>query len=126
VLWFTLRNTVVGRPEVEYRGRTIPRETVYRAAVVFAAGVGVVLLVFGFLLLTERAAFQHLLFETVSAFGTVGLSTGVTPNLSVPGRLAIIALMYIGRLGPLTLAMTMAARHSRLAATYPSARVLVG
>jgi trk system potassium uptake protein TrkH len=126
VLWFVLRGVVLGRAETEVRGRTIGRDTVYRVGVIVGAGLALVALFLGILLITERAPFQDLLFETMSAFGTVGLSTGVTPNLSVPGRLAIIALMYIGRLGPLTLAMTMAARRSRLAVSYPSARVLVG
>lgn len=126
VLWFVLRGVVAGRTEAEVRGRTVGRDTVYRVTVIVGASLALVALFLGILLITERAPFQALLFEAVSAFGTVGLSTGVTPNLSVAGRLAIIALMYIGRLGPLTLALTMAARHSRLAITYPSARVLVG
>ncbi len=126
VLWFTLRNVVAGRPEVEVRGRTISRDTVYRAAAVFGTGLALVAFFLGILLVSERQPFERLLFETVSAFGTVGLSTGITPDLSVAGRLAIIALMYIGRLGPLTLALTMAARRPRLAVSYPSARVLVG
>ena len=48
-----------------------------------------------------REGFMDLLFETVSAFGTVGLSTGATPTLSSPGKLIVICLMFIGRLGPL-------------------------
>ncbi len=126
VLWLALRNLAAGRTEVVIRDRTIGRETVYRAAAILVAGLGLVTFFLAILLATERLPFSNLLFETVSAFGTVGLSTGITPALSLPGRLAIIVLMYVGRLGPLTLALTMTARHARLPISYPSARVLVG
>jgi len=126
VLFLTLRNLVAARSEVEVRNRSIPRDTVYRAAAIFIGAGTVLALVFGVLLVSEQRPFVNLLFEAVSAFGTVGLSTGVTPLLSIPGKLSIILLMYVGRLGPLTLALAMRGRLSRLPVQYPQARIIVG
>ena len=68
---------------------------------------------------------DNLLFEAVSAFGTVGLSAGVTANLSAGGKLIIMMLMFLGRVGPLTLAFTLAEPHP-LAIRYPPDDVLAG
>ncbi len=126
VLFLTLRDLVVSRSDVEVRNRSIPRDTVYRATAIFIGAGAILALVFGVLLVSEQLPFLSLLFEAVSAFGTVGLSTGVTPLLSIPGKLSIILLMYVGRLGPLTLALAMRGRLSRLPMQYPQARVIVG
>ena len=58
----------------------------------------------------SRGKFLELFFEAVSAFGTVGLSTGVTPRLSIAGKLIITAMMFIGRLGPLVFAIAVSRR----------------
>jgi trk system potassium uptake protein TrkH len=62
-----------------------------------------------------EAEFLRLMFEAVSAFNTVGLSMGVTPDLSVPGKLLTTLLMYLGRVGPLTFAAAIAFRAQRAA-----------
>lgn len=73
----------------------------------------------------REGAFIDISFEAVSAFGTVGLSRGLTPTLSLPGQCAIMVLMLIGRVGPLTLAFTLANRsHARI--EYPEGKVTVG
>jgi len=126
VLFLTLRSLVAGGADVEVRGRSLSRDTIRRATGITIGAVSALSLVFGLLLVTEQLPFLNLLFEAVSAFGTVGLSTGITPHLSVPGKLSIILLMYVGRLGPLTLALAMRSRLSRLPIEYPQARVIVG
>jgi trk system potassium uptake protein TrkH len=74
---------------------------------------------------THAGTFLELLFEQISAFGTVGLSTGVTARLSTPGRLWIILTMFVGRTGPLTLAIWMVSgRGSRV--QYPKGTVMIG
>ena len=78
------------------------------------------------MLITQKATLLHLLFEAVSAFGAVGLSTGVTFKLTPFGRIIIIALMYIGRIGPLTLAYAVGRYSRKLEREYPRARVMVG
>lgn len=77
------------------------------------------------LAIVERQPFLELAFEAVSAFGTVGLSRGLTPNLSLPGQCVIMLLMLIGRVGPLTLAFTLANRHQALI-EYPAGKLTVG
>jgi len=126
LLWLTFRNLVAGRSKVEVGGRTIADDTVFRAGAIFSGAAAVVAVAFGLLLMSETLPFPDLLFETFSAFGTVGLSTGVTPRLSPVGKLAIIVLMYIGRLGPLTLALIVRSHQTRLRIQYPQARIMVG
>lgn len=126
LLFLAVRNRILSREEVEVGRRVIPKDTVYRATAIAAVSAALVALFFALLLATERAPFQAILFETVSAFGTVGLSTGLTPRLTGAGKLVVIVLMYTGRLGPLTLALAMRGRQSRLAVTYPDAKVMVG
>lgn len=126
VLFLAVRNRIRGREEVEVKHRVVPKDIVYRATAIAVVSGGIVALFFAVLLTTESAPFQNILFETVSAFGTVGLTTGLTPNLSPTGKVAVTLLMYIGRLGPLTLALAMRTRQSRLPISYPAARVMVG
>lgn len=105
--------------------RTIPLETVFRSAAITTLAL---LLVVGgtlALLLTQSLPFESLLFEAVSAFGTVGLSLGVTPHLDTAGRLVVIALMFLGRVGPLTLALLLGRGRPRRV-EYPEARIMVG
>ena len=73
----------------------------------------------------SRGMFLELLFEVVSAFGTVGLSTGVTATLSSPGKLLIIAIMFMGRLGPLLIAMAVS-RPVRLEYAYAEEEFIIG
>jgi len=79
-----------------------------------------------FLTLTENFKFIDLLFESVSAFGTVGLSTGITPALSVAGRLIIITVMFFGRLGPLTITLALVQRQNIYGTRYPRETVRIG
>ncbi len=83
----------------------IPREAFRKASVITLLGLGIVTAATYLLLLAEpQLAFMDALFEMVSAFGTVGLSTGITPGLGVPAKLLSILIMYTGRLGPMTVA----------------------
>jgi trk system potassium uptake protein TrkH len=78
------------------------------------------------LTITEEFRFLNLLFETISAFGTVGLSTGITPDLSIAGRLVITFTMFVGRLGPLTLALALIQRQKTTAYNYPEEIIRIG
>jgi trk system potassium uptake protein len=101
-------------------GRTIPEETIQRAVGLFVVAFGVVTAAIFILTTTEigavshqvaEASFLRYMFEAVSAFNTVGLSMGVTQDLSTPGRVVTVLLMYIGRVGPLTFAAAIALRR---------------
>ncbi|HBG76716.1 MAG TPA: H(+)-transporting ATPase, partial [Clostridiales bacterium] len=86
--------------------RRIPGETIRKAFIVFVLALSLICLNSYLLSILEpQFTFIQLLFEVVSAFGTVGLSTGITPDLGVLSKAIIILTMYIGRLGPLTVAM---------------------
>jgi trk system potassium uptake protein TrkH len=74
----------------------------------------------------DRRLFMELLFESVSAFGTVGLSTGITSSLNDSGRLLITMLMFIGRLGPLTLVFALERRRAGLSYKYPEEKIMIG
>ncbi len=67
-----------------------------------------------------------MLFESTSAFGTVGLSTGITPNLTPLGKIIIMITMFVGRVGPLTLALALAMRREKLSFRYPEETLMVG
>jgi len=115
-----------GRSGVRVLGREIPEAVRHRAvAIIILFGMSVLIWTFA-LAVVESAGFLDLLFETVSAFGTVGLSTAGTDSLSPFGRLAIILAMYMGRVGPLTIALAVAARRRTLQLRYPEEPVMVG
>ena len=102
-------STIRGRSRATAFGREVPRNQVQLAMTLGAVATAFVFLVALMLTFAERDFdFIDLLFETVSAAGTVGLSTGLTADLSSWGHLILIASMFIGRVGPLTLALLMA------------------
>jgi len=70
--------------------------------------------------------FLSMFFESTSAFGTVGLSTGITPTLTDWGKIIIILTMFIGRVGPLTLALAIAMRSEKIDYRYPEEKLMVG
>jgi trk system potassium uptake protein TrkH len=78
------------------------------------------------LTLTESMDFLPLLFESVSAFATVGLSLGVTPELSPIGKLMIIITMFAGRVGPLTLFFAISSRAQSSGYRYPEDKIMIG
>lgn len=108
----TLRAELRGR-DPELFGRALPSDTIRRAFAVVAIGAAVVFTLTLALSLLERQPFVKLLFEAVSAFGTAGLSTGITPLFSAGGKLVLILGMFIGRVGPLTVALAVGAAGAR-------------
>jgi len=132
----TIRSTVTGKEHAELMGRRLPGELVDKAIAVAAIALGLVATTVGLLLITEARSladpnsgmtFIRLVFEDVSAFGTVGLSTGITALLSSAGKLIITITMYIGRVGPLTMAVALAQRKvDRTPIYYPEDRVMIG
>lgn len=117
---------ITGREDVEVFKRRIPKDLVFRALTITVMALSLVLAVTMFLTITEKADFLALLFETTSAFGTVGLSMGVTTHLSSVGRLLITLTMFAGRVGPLTIAFAVAQRQQKAAIKYPQEKIMVG
>ncbi|MFN3973700.1 MAG: TrkH family potassium uptake protein [Dehalococcoidia bacterium] len=108
----TMVASLRGQQYVNAFGREIPAQVVHRAIAVAFLGLSLVF-VAAFLLtfMEPQGDFLSFLFEVVSAFGTVGLSTGVTPQLSIAGKVVIILTMLVGRLGPMSLALALIARE---------------
>jgi len=126
ILWATITSGFKQSENTETYKRTIPAEAIKKTISVFAVSLGVVVVFCLSLLYVERKIFSSLLFEAMSAFGTVGLSTGITPALSLKGKILITALMFVGRLGPLTIgyAFTRYRRPARY--RYAEERVMIG
>lgn len=110
VLLIAIASTVRGQPSAQAFGRRIQHAVVYRALAVALLAIAFVFVIGLGLTLTTDASFVDTLFEAVSAFGTVGATTGLTPQLSDPARLITSFAMFVGRLGPLTLVLALAAR----------------
>ena len=110
VLMIAVWSSVRGQPSAVAFGRRIQHAVVYRALSVALLAIAFVFLVGFALTLTGGGTFVQVLFEAVSAFGTVGASTGITPELDTPARLIVILAMFVGRLGPLTLVLALTAR----------------
>ncbi|QJQ96308.1 MULTISPECIES: TrkH family potassium uptake protein [Halomonadaceae] len=112
ILVLVARSFVRGNQQPVAFGRTIPEETVLKAVSVALAGMLLIFACLFVLTITEPGkAFLDLAFESVSAFGTVGLSRGVTAELSLPGQLIIILTMLLGRVGPISLGYFIATRQ---------------
>lgn len=121
------RSRLRGRNSVHLFYRNIPTRTVEKAFFVIILSLTLIALSF-LLLLSFETRFKviDLLFETVSAFGTVGLSMGVTPGLSTASKFVIIITMFIGRIGPLTLLVALSRKESKAVYTYPEEDIMIG
>lgn len=106
-------------------GRAISQDTVLRALAIIVISLMAVALATFLLTITEPFPFQDILFEAMSGFATVGLSRGLTPELSDFGKTVIILCMFVGRLGPLTLAFILTAR-SKSSVRYPHGEIYIG
>ena len=111
VLGAAILAEVRGRTAVDFMGRRIPEAVLRQALTVALLGVALVMSGTLVLLTVTEAKAEAVLFEAVSAFGTVGLSTGITGDLPAVGLLTLIVLMFAGRLGPITLASALALRE---------------
>ncbi|MBL7120038.1 MAG: Trk family potassium uptake protein [Dehalococcoidia bacterium] len=126
MLTATIWSSIRGKEYAGAFGREFRTGQIHRALAVVMLSLGLVAIVVLVLTRTEEFDFLDLLFETVSAFGTVGLSTGITPGLSVAGRLIITATMFLGRLGPLALALSLIQRQRPTTYRYPKDQVRIG
>jgi len=120
-------STIKGRKDVEIVKHTISRDTISRAYSIALFSISLIFISTFILAITEPdKSFLDLLFEEISAFGTVGLSTGITSSLSFAGKSIIILTMYIGRIGTLTLALAITKRIVYTKYRYSEINVIVG
>jgi trk system potassium uptake protein TrkH len=133
VMGAILGNKIRGKTSVSIFHRTLPEETVSRALSIFILAVVTITAGLIILLITQMGAaypsreyFLAYLFEAVSAFGTVGLSMGVTPTLSSAGKIVIIVLMLLGRVGLLTVAYVVTRQERLTLFKYAEEKVMIG
>jgi trk system potassium uptake protein TrkH len=122
--------TLKGRKKAEMFHHSVSEETVHRVAgIILLSVVAVVAGTFVLLVTEPGESFQKIAFDAISAFGTVGLSQGLTgpgATLSDWGRLVLTGLMFIGRLGPITLVLSVARMKEMAVYQYPEERIMVG
>jgi trk system potassium uptake protein TrkH len=127
VLLLVVRSVVNDRDAVCTAGRRLSTRTVHNAVTILFLGLALVSIATGLLILTEPGQSPGvLLFEAVSGFGTVGLSLGATAKLTTAGRLIMVMVMFIGRVGPLTLLLVARPALYRSRVDYPEASVMIG
>ncbi|MBI2830820.1 MAG: Trk family potassium uptake protein [Chloroflexi bacterium] len=126
LIMVTIWNVIRGKEHPGAFGREFVIAQIFRALAVLILSMGVVAVMVFILTITESHRFLELLFEAVSAFATVGLSTGMTPDLSPIGRLVIIITMFIGRLGPLTITLALVRAQQTSIYRYPKEVVRIG
>jgi trk system potassium uptake protein TrkH len=126
VLLLVVWNEVRGHRDVEFRARRIATSVQRQALSILMLAAAVVTVAVLALLPMTTAPMEGVIFEVVSAFATVGLSTGITAQLPPAGQCILIALMYVGRVGVVTLAAAMAMHHGRRDYRYPEEKPIVG
>jgi Trk-type K+ transport system membrane component len=126
VLFFILLAEVRGDASVNVFGKRLSRAVHRQAITIVLLAVAVIIAATAALILLTDITMDRLLFEVISAFGTVGLSTGITAGLPVAGKIILMLLMFIGRLGPVTFASALALRERRTAYEFPKERPIIG
>jgi len=126
VLLITVWNLITGKSDIEIFKRQLEKDIVLKAIAITMLALILVVTVTMILTVSEKMDFLPVFFETISAFGTVGLSTGITSSLSGFGRVLITLTMFVGRVGPLTLALAFAERKRSGVYHYPKEKIMVG
>jgi len=135
LLFMMIWNRMKGNEDVNVFNRTVPKEIISRTMSIIFASAFSVAIIWSVLLITgggnlpiteSRHFFVEYLFDTVSAFGTVGLSMGITPKLNDIQKYALIIMMFAGRVGPLTLAFSLSRGTGKGKITYAEEGVMVG
>jgi trk system potassium uptake protein TrkH len=135
LLFMMIWNRMKGNEDVNVFNRTVPKEIISRTISIIFASAFSVAIIWSVLLITgggnlpiteSRHFFVEYLFDTVSAFGTVGLSMGITPKLNDIQKYALIIMMFAGRVGPLTLAFSLSRSTKKRGLTYAEEGVMVG
>lgn len=126
IILATVAAELRGENQVVVAHRAIPATIQRSALAVVMLGLGTVALATAFILVDERFTLQQVLFETVSAFGTVGLSTGITPQLHSESLVVLMLLMYLGRVGTISVATALAVRARHRHYLLPEEQSIVG
>ena len=127
ILIVTIICVIQGREDSEVFKRRFSKDLVYKAFTLIFIGISLVIVVTMLLSYTEKgASFISLFYETVSAFGTAGLTLGLTSELSSIGKVLIMFMMYLGRVGPLTVVLSITRKKINSGIKYPEGKILIG
>lgn len=126
VLFLSTHAVVRGESEPVVFGRHISTETVRKALAIFLVSIVIVISVSFMLTITESAPLVDILYETVSALATVGASKGITPHLTDAGKNLITLCMYLGRIGPMTMAFAFGMKAKKSLIRYPESFISIG
>ncbi|MFN2743983.1 MULTISPECIES: TrkH family potassium uptake protein [Bacillus] len=126
VILLSVGSFLKGKKHISVARRTLKDKMIVRSLAISTISVLLILAAVFILNITEPTPFLNILFEVVSAFGTVGLSMGITADLSPIGKVIIIFIMFLGKLGPLTLAFSLARPEQENNIRYSSEDILTG
>ena len=126
VLFISTHAVVRGESEPVVFGRHIGMDVVRKALAIFLVSITIILSVSFILTITESARLVDILYETVSALATVGASKGITADLSDVGKILITFCMYLGRLGPMTMAFAFGMKDKKSLIRYPESFISIG
>lgn len=126
MLWLAIYSNLKGKKDTELFRRSVETEEVFRALSIALLSLFFVFTVTFLLSLCQQADLIKILFEVVSALGTVGLSLGLTTDLTDLGQILIIITMFVGRLGPLTIGFAFIYQKKKPDMKYPSTRIMIG
>ena len=126
VILLAIWSVIKKQNNVNVMGRQISKEIIYRAFAIAVYSAGIVGLIVFLLTITEDAPLNVLLFEVISAFGTVGVTLNFTPELTTIGKALIAITMFIGRVGPLTIAFALASGKKQQTIKYTEEKIMIG
>lgn len=126
ILFKSIMRSIHDESQIVMFNKAVPKESISRAMAIFTISMILVLGGVFVLLFSENFLFVEILFEVISAFGTVGLSMGITGKLSVFGKLVISLIMFLGRVGSLTVVVALAKSKPKMDIRYPEETVLIG
>ena len=126
LLFLSMRSIFKRQADIDCFKKRVPSEIVTKSIAILAISFSLVSFFMMVIMSTENAPFLEVFFEVISAFGTVGLSIGLTSKLSFSGKLLISILMFIGRIGSLSLVFILTTEKKSLGYKYPNGKFMVG
>lgn len=126
LMFLSIRSIFRGQADIEVFGRMVPKDVITRSIAIIAIGFSLITMSIVALMMTENNSFEVIFFEVISAFGTVGLSLGLTSKLTLFGKAMICLMMFVGRIGTLSLIFILGSQDKQASYQYPVGKFMVG
>ena len=124
--WHAVVSFAKGKNDTELFGRRLSSAAIVKALAIIVASLGVITTASFVISVLERIPLEKIVFEVTSAFGTVGLTTGITPDLMTTSKFVLAAVMLIGRIGPLALLHLFMTRKTTQRTRLPQEDIMIG